>query len=62
MFLVELVAGADSGSGSLAADAADFAGDAENYGISLAALGLPASAQVIRRARNELHHPAGAAV
>jgi len=38
MFLVELAASAASGSVSLAADAADFAGDAANYGISLAAI------------------------
>lgn len=38
MFLVELAASATSGSVSLAADAADFAGDAANYGISLAAI------------------------
>lgn len=65
MFLVELAASAASGSVSLAADAADFAGDAANYGISLAAiaaLGLHASAQVIRQARDELHHAAGTAV
>lgn len=38
MFFVELAASAASGSVSLAADAADFAGDAANYGISLAAM------------------------
>jgi len=38
MFVVELSASAMSGSTALAADAADFAGDAANYGISLAAI------------------------
>ena len=38
MFLVELAASAASGSASLAADAVDFAGDAANYGLSLAAI------------------------
>lgn len=38
MLLVELAASVASGSVSLAADAADFAGDAVNYGISLAAI------------------------
>jgi Co/Zn/Cd efflux system component len=38
MFVVELVAGAQAGSLSLLADAIDFAGDALNYGVSLAVL------------------------
>ena len=38
MFLVELGASWSSGSAALAADAVDFAGDAANYGLSLAAL------------------------
>jgi len=38
MFLVELAASATSGSAALAADAVDFAGDAVNYGLSLAAI------------------------
>jgi Co/Zn/Cd efflux system component len=38
MFLVELAASAASGSASLAADAIDFAGDASNYSLSLAAI------------------------
>ena len=38
MFAVELAASAFSGSASLAADAVDFAGDAANYGLSLAAI------------------------
>ena len=38
MFLVELGASATSGSAALAADAVDFAGDATNYGLSLAAI------------------------
>lgn len=38
MFLVELAAGFSSGSLSLLADAIDFAGDALNYGVSLAVL------------------------
>jgi Co/Zn/Cd efflux system component len=38
MFLVEIAASATSGSAALAADAVDFAGDAANYGLSLAAL------------------------
>lgn len=40
MFLIEVVAGLASGSVSLWADALDFAGDAANYGISLAVLSL----------------------
>lgn len=38
MFVVEAVAGATSGSLALLADAIDFAGDALNYGVSLAVL------------------------
>jgi len=38
MFLVEIAASATSGSAALAADAVDFAGDAGNYALSLAAL------------------------
>jgi Co/Zn/Cd efflux system component len=38
MFVVEIAASAASGSASLAADAVDFAGDAANYGVSLAAI------------------------
>lgn len=38
MFFVEIAAGAASGSASLAADAADFGGDAANYALSLAAI------------------------
>ena len=40
MFGVEIVAGLTSGSVSLLADAIDFFGDAANYGITLAVLGL----------------------
>lgn len=40
MFLVELVGGLRSGSVSLLADAVDFAGDAANYGLSLAVLSM----------------------
>lgn len=40
MFGVEIVGGLRSGSVSLLADAVDFAGDAANYGISLAVLSL----------------------
>lgn len=40
MFLVELLAGWRSGSVSLLADAVDFAGDAANYGITLAVLSM----------------------
>lgn len=40
MFFVELGAGIHSGSVSLLADAIDFAGDAANYGISLAVLSM----------------------
>jgi Co/Zn/Cd efflux system component len=40
MFAVELGAGIRSGSVSLLADAIDFAGDAANYGISLAVLSM----------------------
>lgn len=38
MFVVEIVAGVAAGSLSLLADAIDFAGDALNYGVSLAVL------------------------
>lgn len=38
MFLVEMAAGWQAGSLSLLADAVDFAGDALNYGVSLAVL------------------------
>lgn len=40
MFVVELGAGIHSGSVSLLADAIDFAGDAANYGITLAVLSM----------------------
>lgn len=39
MFLLEIVAGAVSGSQALQADALDFAADAATYGISLAVIG-----------------------
>lgn len=50
MFGVELVAGVQSGSVSLLADAIDFFGDAANYGVSLAVL----SAGLLWRARAAL--------
>ncbi|MBC7918967.1 MAG: cation transporter [Rhodoferax sp.] len=50
MFLVEIGAGYQSGSLSLLADAIDFAGDAMNYGVSLAVL----SAALAWRARAAL--------
>lgn len=40
MFFVEIAGGLKSGSVSLLADAVDFAGDAANYGLSLAVLSL----------------------
>ncbi|WP_395400853.1 cation transporter [Pseudoduganella sp. UC29_106] len=40
MFAVELAAGLRAESVSLLADAIDFLGDAGNYGLSLAALGM----------------------
>ena len=40
MFLVEMVGGLASGSASLLADAVDFFGDAFNYLVSIAILGL----------------------
>lgn len=40
MFVVEIVGGLQSGSVSLLADAIDFAGDAANYGLSLAVLSM----------------------
>lgn len=40
MFVVEVGAGLASGSASLQADALDFLGDAANYGISLAVIGM----------------------
>ncbi len=42
MFFVEIFAGYRSGSASLLADAIDFAGDAANYGVSLAVLSATA--------------------
>jgi Co/Zn/Cd efflux system component len=42
MFATEIAAGIASGSVSLLADAVDFAGDAANYALSLAVLGLAA--------------------
>lgn len=50
MFAVEVVAGYRSGSVSLLADAIDFFGDAANYGLTLAVLGLG----VVWRARAAL--------
>jgi Co/Zn/Cd efflux system component len=43
MFFIEFGAGLRSGSVSLLADAIDFFGDAANYGVSLAVLGLALS-------------------
>lgn len=43
MFAVELVAGWAAGSVSLLADAIDFFGDAANYAVSLAVLGMAAA-------------------
>ncbi|WP_255553119.1 cation transporter [Denitromonas iodatirespirans] len=40
MFVVEIVGGMQAGSVSLLADAVDFAGDAANYGLSLAVLSM----------------------
>lgn len=40
MFLVELLAGLIAGSASLQADALDFLGDAANYAVSLAVVGM----------------------
>jgi Co/Zn/Cd efflux system component len=40
MFVVEIAAAAFSGSSALAADAADFLGDAANYALSLGAIAL----------------------
>ena len=40
MFVVEIVGGLKAGSLSLLADAVDFAGDAANYGLSLAVLSM----------------------
>jgi Co/Zn/Cd efflux system component len=40
MFIIEIAAGLSSGSVSLLADAIDFFGDAANYGITLAVLGM----------------------
>lgn len=40
MFGIEVIGGISSGSVSLLADAADFAGDAANYGLSLAVLSM----------------------
>ena len=50
MFCVELGAGWGAGSVALLADAIDFAGDAANYGLSLAVLSLA----VVWRARTAL--------
>lgn len=43
MFLVEIVAGLIAGSASLQADALDFLGDAGNYAVSLAVVGMALS-------------------
>lgn len=43
MFLVELIGGWQAGSLALLADAIDFFGDAVNYGLSLAVLGMALS-------------------
>jgi len=40
MFVVEILGGMKAGSVSLLADAVDFAGDAANYGLSLAVLSM----------------------
>lgn len=45
MFLVEIAGGVASGSVSLLADAIDFFGDAGNYAISLAVLGMGVAAR-----------------
>lgn len=50
MFAVEIIGGVQSGSTALLADAVDFAGDAANYGLSLAVLAM------------SLRHRAGAAL
>jgi len=50
MFVVEIAAGLRSGSVSLLADAIDFFGDAANYGLTLAVLGMG----VVWRARAAL--------
>jgi len=50
MFAIEIAAGLRSGSVSLLADAIDFFGDAANYGVTLAVLGLG----VVWRARAAL--------
>lgn len=42
MFVVELIGGLHANSVSLLADAVDFAGDAANYGLSLAVLSMAA--------------------
>lgn len=45
MFIVEVLSGLRGGSVSLLADSLDFLGDAANYGISLAVLGLSLGAR-----------------
>jgi len=45
MFLVEIFGGVTSGSVSLLADSIDFFGDAANYGLSLAVLGMGLAAR-----------------
>ncbi len=45
MFLAEIAAAASSGSVSLLADSIDFFGDAANYALSLAVLGMALSAR-----------------
>lgn len=45
MFVAEIAAAANSGSVSLLADAIDFFGDAANYALSLAVLGLALTAR-----------------
>ena len=45
MFIAEIAAAASSGSVSLLADSIDFFGDAANYGLSLAVLGMAMTAR-----------------
>ena len=51
MFAVEIASSLASGSASLLADAVDFAGDASNYALSLAALATGALAWRLRAAQ-----------
>jgi Co/Zn/Cd efflux system component len=56
MFLIEIVASVIAGSVSLRADALDFSGDAANYAVALAVVGLALHWRARRRAAQGRRH------